>query len=115
MYGLTVRWSLAQAPDGAEDALREYVTGTSLARFSAMDGLCFKTWRMRAGEWFEGIYVWQDAAGRDAFAEQFSATGSDNPGSQLIGSGPALIETFEVVAVAEGLAGFSKGPGPGSL
>ena len=114
MYGLTVRWSLAQAPDGAPEALREYVTGTSLARFSAMDGLCFKTWRMRAGEWFEGTYVWRSAAERDAFAEQFAATGSDNPGSQLVGSAPALIETFEVVAVAEGLAGFSKGPGPGS-
>ena len=114
MYGLTVRWSLTEAPEGAEEALRSYVTGTSLARFSAMDGLGFKTWRMRAGEWFEGTYVWRSAAERDAFAEQFAATGSDNPGSQLIGSAPQLIEPFEVVAVTEGLAGFTKGPGPGS-
>ncbi|GAA4357702.1 hypothetical protein [Angustibacter luteus] len=113
MYGLSVRWSLGQAPDGAGAALREYVTGTSLARFSAMDGLRFKTWRMRDGEWFEGTYVWATAAERDAFAEQFGATGADNPGSQLIGSAPSLIETFEVVAVAEGRAGFEPGPGPG--
>jgi hypothetical protein len=113
MYGLTVRWSLAQAPQGTAQALREYVTGTSLARFSAMPALCFKTWRMREHEWFEGTYVWRSAAERDAFAKEFAATGSDNPGSQLIGSAPTLIEPFEVVAVAEGQAGFTKGPGPG--
>jgi hypothetical protein len=113
MYGLSVRWSLAQAPDGTASALREYVTGTSLARFSAMDGLRFKTWRMRDGEWFEGTYVWATEDERDAFAAQFGATGADNPGSQLIGSAPSVIETFEVVAVAEGQAGFQAGPGPG--
>ncbi len=114
MYGLTVRWSLAQATDGTAQTLREYVTGSSLARFSGMDGLAFKTWRMRDAEWFEGTYVWATAERRDAFAAQFAATGSDNPGSQLIGSGPVLIEPFEVVAVAEGAAGFAAGPGPGA-
>jgi hypothetical protein len=114
MYGLTVRWSLAEASPGAAQALREYVTGTSLARFSGMDGLAFKTWRMREGEWFEGTYVWAGAAARDGFAEQFAATGADNPGSQIVGSAPQLIEPFEVVAVAEGSAGFHPGPGPAS-
>jgi hypothetical protein len=114
MHGLTVRWSLTDtAPDVAQ-ALREYVTGTSLARFTGLDGLAFKTWRMREGEWFEGTYVWATAAERDAFAEQFAATGADNPGSQLVGSAPTLIEPFEVVAVAEGAAGFHPGPGPAS-
>ena len=28
-YGLTVRWSLTQAPDDVADQLREYVVGTS--------------------------------------------------------------------------------------
>jgi hypothetical protein len=113
VYGLTVRWSLAQAPDGVEQTLRDYVTGSSLARFTAMDGLRFKTWRMRPAEWFEGTYVWASAAERDTFAAQFGATGADNPGSQLIGHAPDLIETFEVVAVAEGRSGFSAGAGPG--
>jgi hypothetical protein len=40
-YGLAVRWSLAQAPEGIEDELREYVVGTSLARFMFLDGLAF--------------------------------------------------------------------------
>lgn len=113
MYGLTVRWSLAQSPDGAAQALRDYVTGTSLARFSGMDGLRVKTWRMREGEWFEGTYVWATAQARDSFATAFAATGDDNPGSQIIGSAPLLIEPFEVVAIAEGGARFAAGPGPG--
>ncbi len=36
------------------------------------------------------------------------------PGSLLIGSSPVAYEPFEVVAVAEGGAGFTAGPGPGS-
>jgi hypothetical protein len=115
MYGLTVRWSLAEAPADAASRLRDYVTGTSLARFDGMAGLAFKTWRMREGEWFEGTYVWATPEARDTFAEQFAATGADNPGSQIIGSAPALSESFEVVAVAEGAAGFTPGPGPGPV
>ncbi|GAB3592113.1 hypothetical protein GCM10027446_12160 [Angustibacter peucedani] len=114
MHGLTVRWSLAEAPDGTAQALRDYVTGTSLARFSGMEGLAFKTWRMREGEWFEGTYVWATAAARDEFATTFAATGADNPGSQIIGSAPVVVEPFEVVAVAEGGSGFTPGPGPGT-
>ncbi len=113
MHGLTVRWSLTQSP-GAAQALREYVAGTSLARFTGMEGLAFKTWRMREGEWFEGTYVWATAQARDDFAEAFAATGDDNPGSRIVGSAPLLVEPFEVVAVAEGGAGFSAGPGPGT-
>jgi len=67
MSGLTVRWSLAEAPDGAEIALAQYVEETSHARFSGIEGLRFKTWRMRAGEWFEGCYVFDSSAARDAF------------------------------------------------
>jgi hypothetical protein len=112
-FGLTVRWSLADAPQGAAARLRDYVTGTSLARFTAQPGLSIKTWRMREGEWFEGTYVWADVVARDAFAAEFALTGADQPGSQLIGSPPMLIETCEIVAVAEGPAGLGVGPGPG--
>jgi hypothetical protein len=107
MPGLTVRWSLADAPEGAEAALADYVAETSHARFSALDGLRFKTWRMRAGEWFEGCYVFVDDAARDAFQVSFTETAAQSPGSQLVGSSPVLIEPCTIVAVAEGAAGFA--------
>ncbi|MBO9523568.1 MAG: hypothetical protein J7518_18715 [Nocardioidaceae bacterium] len=106
MAGLTVRWSLAEAPAGVEDALADYVADTSHARFSAMEGLRFKTWRMRAGEWFEGCYVFESAEARSVFQKEFSLVAADSPGSQIIGSAPIFIEECEVVAVAEGASGF---------
>ncbi|AYY14300.1 hypothetical protein EF847_17945 [Actinobacteria bacterium YIM 96077] len=112
MYGLTVRWSLADAPADVEEQLRNYVHDTSLARFTGMPGLRFKTWRMRPGEWFEGTYVFATARARDDFAADFAAKAADSPGSRIIGAPPAHQETFEVVAVAEGGEGFSAGPGP---
>ena len=107
MTGLTVRWSLADAPDGVEEALADYVAHTSHARFTGMDGLRFKTWRMVPGAWFEGWYVFADDASRAAFQESFTAGAADAPGSQLVGSAPILVEPCEVVAVAEGGAGFA--------
>jgi len=107
LAGLTVRWSLADAPATAEDDLATYVADTSHARFTGMDGLRFKTWRMRAGEWFEGCYVFLDEAARDAFQTTFTATAADSPGSQLIGWPPILIEPCTIVAVAEGAEGFA--------
>ena len=106
MPGLTVRWSLTDAPEGAEEALADYVAETSHARFSSMDGLRFKTWRMRPREWFEGCYVFVDEAARDAFETSFRQTAAESPGSQLIGSPPIAIEPCAIVAVAEGKAGF---------
>jgi hypothetical protein len=103
---LTVRWSLAEAPDGIEQQLRDYVAESSHARFEQREGLRFKTWRMRAGEWFEGCYVFADDAARAAFQESFTADADESPGSKLIGSGPVLIEECEVVAVAGGPEGF---------
>jgi hypothetical protein len=112
MYGLTVRWSLAQAPDGVDEALREYVHDTSLARFTGMDGLRFKVWRTRPGEWFEGTYVFATTAARDEFAAEFSRIAAESPGSKLIGSAPVMQESFDVVAIAEGAEGFASGAGP---
>ncbi|MEJ2578427.1 MAG: hypothetical protein P8Z68_04950 [Kineosporiaceae bacterium] len=113
MFGLTVRWSLREAPASAVRELREYVTETSLERFTGMAGLSYKTWRMRPGEWFEGTYVWATAEEREAFAAAFAVQASSSPGSTIIGSAPVLTETFEVVGVAEGGEGFVPGPGPG--
>ena len=67
MHGLTVRWSLENAPEGVEEALAAYVESTSHAKFTGKEGLRFKTWRMRAGEWFEGCYVFETPAARNAF------------------------------------------------
>lgn len=110
LAGLTVRWSLAEAPDGVEDALSDYVEDASHARFTGMEGLRFKTWRMRTGEWFEGCYVFVDEAARAAFQESFVAVADTSPGSVIIGSGPILIEECEIVAVAEGGDGFAAAP-----
>ncbi len=110
MNGLTVRWSLADAPDGVEDELTSYVAETSHERFTGKPGLQFKTWRMRPGEWFEGCYVFADDAERAAFQESFSVGAADAPGSQIIGSAPVLIEPCTIVAVAEGGSQFAGTP-----
>ena len=107
MNGLTVRWSLEAAAPGVEEELATYVETTSHARFSGMPGLRFKTWRVRAGEWFEGCYVFEDDAARTAFQETFTETAAEAPGSTIIGSPPVLIEPCDIVAVAEGAAGFA--------
>lgn len=111
-YGLAVRWSLADAPEDVAAELREYVVGTSMATFMFLDGLAFKTWRMREGEWFEGTYVFGDEQSREDFQAQFTSQAETAPGSQIVGSAPEVIETFEVVAVAEGPARFRRGAGP---
>lgn len=110
MAALTVRWSLAEAADGVEERLAAYVEETSHARFTGMDGLRFKTWRMRPGEWFEGCYVFVDDAARAAFQASFTEVAADSPGSQIVGSSPVLIEECAVVAIAEGGAGFVAAP-----
>lgn len=113
MYGLSVRWSLKNAAPNVAQQLREYVVQTSMARFTGMDGLHFKTWRMMDGEWFEGTYVFASREDRDQFLASFMPGEANAPGSLLIGSSPIAYEPFEVVAVAEGAAKFSAGPGPG--
>ncbi len=43
-YGLTVRWSLESADAGVGQKLRDYVIGTSMAKFMFLDG-----WPSRPG------------------------------------------------------------------
>lgn len=112
-YGLAVRWSLTEAPPDVAQTLREYVVGTSIAKFMFLEGLAFKTWRMRPGEWFEGTYVFDTAQERKVFREQFEADLEGSPVSRLVGSSPQVVEDYEVVAIAEGPAGFRRGAGPG--
>ena len=110
MHGLTVRWSLEEAPEGVEVALADYVATSSHARFTGKDGLRFKTWRMRPGEWFEGCYVFETPGDREKFEAEFTAVAAESPGSQIVGSAPVLIEPCDVVAVAEGGSGFLAAP-----
>lgn len=107
MKGLTVRWSLADAPADVAEKLTAYVADTSHARFTGKPGLRFKTWRMREGEWFEGCYVFETDEERAAFEADFAAVAAESPGSQIIGSAPVLIEACDIVAVAEGASGFT--------
>ena len=106
MRSLTIRWSLADAPDGVEEELASYVETTSHARFTGMAGLRYKTWRVRPGEWFEGHYVFVSDEARAAFQDTFTEGAAQAPGTLIIGSEPILIEASEVVAVAEGWDGF---------
>ena len=106
MYGLTVRWSLTDAPKGTLKALRAYVEDESFAKFAGLAGLRFKTWRAHKGEWFEGSYVFVSDATRAAFQVDFEKHAAKSPGSKIIGSSPILIEACEIVAVVRGPSGF---------
>lgn len=106
MFGLTVRWSLADAPKGTLKRLRTYVEDESFKKFAGLEGLRFKTWRARKGEWFEGTYVFVDDPTRAAFQADFEEHARTAPGTAIIGSVPMLIEPFEVIAVVRGPAGF---------
>ena len=110
MKGLTVRWSLAESPEGVEQKLADYLAETSHARFTGMAGLRFKTWRLRPGEWFEGCYVFATDEARAEFQRTFTEGAADAPGSQIVGSAPILIEECDIVAVAEGWEGFAASP-----
>ena len=110
MLGLTIRWSLADAPEGAEERLASFVAETSHARFSGMAGLRWKTWRMVRGEWFEGLYVFATSEAREEFQRTFTEGAAQSPGSQMIGSSPILVEACDIVAVAEGWDGFAAAP-----
>lgn len=106
MFGLTVRWSLVDTPDGTLEALKAYVEDESHTRFAGLDGLRFKTWRTREGEWFEGNYVFVTDEVRAAFQRSFEETADTSAGSRIIGTSPILIEPCEIVAVVRGPAGF---------
>ncbi|WP_332644741.1 hypothetical protein [Aeromicrobium sp.] len=106
MFGLTVRWSLQDAPKGTLKALRSYVEDESYARFAGLEGLRVKTWRARKGEWFEGSYVFVSDEARAKFQKDFEDHAGKSPGSKIVGHKPILIEACEIVAVVRGPAGF---------
>ncbi len=111
--GLTVRWSLTDAPMGVEAELAEYVATASLARFEQLAGLRFKTWRLRPREWFEGLYVFASADARADFQAGFEKGAAESPVSNMVGSAPVVIEPCEIVGVAEGPEGLvSAAPQP---
>lgn len=110
MHGLTVRWSLAGTEPELLDRLRRYVREESYAGFAGSSGLRYKTWRARAGAWFEGHYVFASSADREAFEASFRERAATAPGSVMIGAAPEFIEPCEIIAVAEGADGFLAAP-----
>lgn len=106
MFGLTVRWSLADAPKGTLKALRTYVEDESFQRFAGLEGLRFKTWRAVKGQWFEGTYVFVSDDARAAFQHDFEKKAATSSGSKIIGSAPVVIEACEIIGVVRGPAGF---------
>ncbi len=112
-YGLSVRWSLEDAPQDVAPKLRDYVVGTSMARFMFLDGLAFKTWRMVEGQWFEGTYVFDQAVYRDDFAAEFTGTAETAPGSAIIGSRADLDRGVRGGGHRRGAGQVPPGPRPG--
>ena len=110
MFGLTVRWSLADAPSDVLDRLKTYVEDESFARFAGLEGLRFKSWRARAGEWFEGSYVFVSSEARAAFQADFERHVDEVAGTRIVGSPPVLVEPCEMVAVVRGPSGFRSSP-----
>lgn len=106
MFGLTVRWSLTDAPKGTLKALRAYVEDESFAKFASLEGLRFKTWRAVKGQWFEGTYVFVSDEARASFQADFEKIAAESAGSKIIGSPPIVIEACEIVAVVRGQSGF---------
>jgi hypothetical protein len=103
MHGLTVRWSLRDAPVGTAQALRDYVSNESVQRFTGMPGLIQKTWQLAEHGFFSGVYVWATPEARAQFLEQFRANPSTV--SQLVGDDPELIQEWELIGVAVGAEG----------
>ena len=103
MHGLTVRWSLQDSPAGTEQALRDYVRDTSVARFTGMPGLVQKTWQMNERGFFSGVYVWSTPEARRDFLAAFRA----NPSavSKIVGHDPDIIQEWDLVGVAVGADG----------
>jgi hypothetical protein len=104
MYGLTIRWSLTHAPAGVDQALRSYVRDQSVARFTGMPGLHFKTWQVVDGGFFAGVYVWSTEQARADFLEAFRS--SPSPVTQLVGHDPDVIQEWDVAGIAVGGEGF---------
>ncbi|MEO6203909.1 MAG: hypothetical protein ABIO67_00775 [Mycobacteriales bacterium] len=104
MYGLTIRWSLTDADAVVSDKLRTYVRDESIARFTGMPGLLWKTWQMVDGGFFAGNYVWATEQARTEFLESFRA--SPSAVTLMVGHTPDVVQEFDVVGIAVGAEGF---------
>ena len=103
MHGLTIRWSLQGSPAGTEQALRDYVRDSSVARYTDMPGLVQKTWQLAERGFFSGVYVWSTPQARSDFLADFRANPS--PVSQLLGNDPDIVQEWELIGVAVGADG----------
>jgi len=104
VYGLTIRWSLTHVDAGVNETLRGYVRDESVARFTGLPGLHYKTWQMVDGGFFAGVYVWATATARADFLEKFRA--SPSRVTQIVGQGPDVVQEWDVAGIAVGAEGF---------
>lgn len=110
LLGLTVRWSLVGSADDLVDELATHVHGPEHARHTGQAGLRFVQWRAVRGAWFECLYLFGDEASRERHEESVRAGGAATAISRVVGAPPALVETCEVLALAEGWDGFVPAP-----
>ena len=114
-YGLTVRWSLRTTDPRRRR--RSCATTSSARRWRSS---CSSTgWPSRPGGWSRaaGSRAPTSSTRRSTATTSSGVrrrTAAESAGSKIIGSAPVTIEPFEVVAIAEGPAGFRRGPGPGT-
>ena len=73
MKGLTVRWSLADAPDGVEEELASYVAGHLARPLHRHGRAALQDLADAPGEWFEGCYVFATDEARARFQATFTA------------------------------------------
>ena len=111
MKGLTVRWSLANTPEGVEEALATYVARhlpRSLHRHgrAELQDLADGARRVVRGAATSS----RPARRARSSSAPFTEAAADSPGSTIIGSSPVLIEACDIVAIAEGWDGFKAAP-----
>ena len=97
---LHLLWDLSQ--DGATcsvDELERGVHDAGLARFSGLEGMHHKVW-FRDDTRYGSLMVFASAAERDAVLPWVTERVSG-----LCGLAPVRVESFDVIAVAEGAAG----------
>jgi len=100
-YALHLLWDLEQpGATCSVDDLERAVHDAGLARFTGLDGMNQKVW-IRDEHRYGSMMVFADRASRDDcmtwIADRVRA---------LCGLDPSRVETFDVIAVAEGAAGL---------
>ena len=114
MHGLTVRWSLARRPGRRRGGARVVRRARPRTPASpAWKGCASRPGGCAPASGSRAATSSSPRQARDAFQEEFSRHGRRVARvREIVGSAPVLIEPCDVVAVAEGGAGFLRRPVP---